>query len=138
MVTNYVLPILAWAYLALDETEQAAPTISEAIRRQREGQYRFGLVSALRVQAQVALRQGERHVAEQALEEGLTFARAMPYPHSEGRLLEVYGALHLARGEMGAARELLEAALALFRGLGARKDGERIMDLLSTISSTGR
>lgn len=135
MVTNYVLPVLAWAYLDLDGIEQAGQTIAEAIRRQRAGRYRFGLAAALRVQAQVALHQGDRPAAEQALEEGLALVRAMPYPHSEGRLLEVYSRLHLASGEVGAARERLEAALAVFRRLGALKDSERIAQLLSTIGN---
>lgn len=96
MVTNYVLPVLAWAYLDLGEVEQAASAVAEALRRQRAGQYRFGLVSALRVQAQVSIRRGDRHSAAQALEEGLGLARARPYPHHEGRLLETYGWVRLA------------------------------------------
>jgi hypothetical protein len=40
-------------------------------------------------------------------------ARTMPYPHGEGRLLEVYGRLHLDRSEPTAARERLEAVLAV-------------------------
>jgi hypothetical protein len=58
----------------------------------------------------------------------------MPYPHGEGRLLEVYGRLHLAGGEPTAARERLEAALAVFRRLGARKDIERTERLLATLN----
>jgi hypothetical protein len=49
----------------------------------------------------------------------------MPYPHGEGRLLEVYGRLHRDRGVTTAARERLEAAPAIFRRLGAGKDVER-------------
>jgi hypothetical protein len=50
----------------------------------------------------------------------------MPYPQIEGRLLHVYGLLHVAKGELGPAQERLEAALAIFRRLGARKDAERV------------
>jgi hypothetical protein len=37
----------------------------------------------------------------------------------------VYGLLHARKGEKEPARERLEAALAIFRHLGARKDAER-------------
>ncbi len=124
-VTTYVLPALAWAYLDLGDIAQAERTIAAAIRRARAAGYRFPLVGALRIQALVALRQGDAETAAQALEEGLDLARAMPYPHGEGRLLQVYGELHLRRGEREAARERFEAALAIFRRLGARKDAEQ-------------
>jgi hypothetical protein len=115
--------------------EQAARTIAQALRRERAGQYRLALVGALRVQALIALRQGEVDTATHALVEGLALARAMPYPHGEGRLLEVYGRLHAQQGEFAPACERLAAALAIFRRLGARKDGERAEEqLLSTAS----
>jgi hypothetical protein len=85
------------------------------------------------VQALVLLAQERWHEAEQTLEEGLALTRSMPYPHGEGRLLEVYGRLHLARGEPVAGRERLEAALAVFLRLGARKDVERVEQLLSVL-----
>ena len=53
-------------------------------------------------------------------------ARGMPYPYAEARLLHVYGLLHAEQGEPEPARERQEAALAIFRRLGARKDIERV------------
>jgi hypothetical protein len=73
--------------------------------------------------------------AEHAVEEGLALAQAIPYPHGEGRLLEVYGRLHRDRGEPTAARERLEAALAIFRRLGAGKDVERAEQDLAGLPS---
>jgi tetratricopeptide (TPR) repeat protein len=122
-VTTYVLPVLAWAYLELGDTEQAAQVIARALTR--ASGYRLTLAGALRVQGLVALRQGHYHSASHALEEGLALARAMPYPHGEGRLLEVCGELHVRQGDTEAARERFIAALAIFRRLGARKDAER-------------
>jgi hypothetical protein len=80
-------------------------------------------LDALRVQAMVATRQHHWSEAEQALEEGLTLARSMPYPYAEGRLLHVYGLMHVHKGEPELARERLEAALAIFRGLAKNQDG---------------
>jgi hypothetical protein len=84
------------------------------------------LVDALQVQAMVAMQQERWDEATSALEEGLELARAMPYPYAEGRSLHRYGELHLQRGEPGSAQERLEAALAIFQRLGARKDAERV------------
>ena len=43
-------------------------------------------------------------------------------PYAEGRLLHVYGEMNVQKGKPEPAGERLEAALAIFRRLGARKD----------------
>ena len=72
-------------------------------------------------------------MAESALREGITLARAMPYPYAEARLLQEQGQLSLQQDEREPAQEHLEAALAIFRRLGARKDIERTEQLLATL-----
>jgi hypothetical protein len=93
--------------------------------------YRLAWVNALRVQAMVRICQEHWDEAEQALEEGLALAQSMPYPYGQARLLQVYGEMHVKRGEPQPARERLEAALAIFRRLGARKDIERVEQMLA-------
>jgi tetratricopeptide (TPR) repeat protein len=134
-VTTYLLPTLAWAYLESGEIALALHTIETAIRQARASQYRLRLVDMLRILALVAIKQRLWEAAHQALEEGLSLARPMPYPHGEGRLLHVYGRMHLDRNEPTAARERLEAALAIFRRLGARKDIERALQDISNLQS---
>ena len=68
------------------------------------------------------------------LDEGLALARSMPYPYAEARLLHVHGQLLAVQGEPELARKRLEAALAIFRRLGARKDLERTEQLVATLS----
>jgi hypothetical protein len=85
------------------------------------------------VEALVASRQGNRQEAEGAMEEGLALARSLPYPHAEGRLLHLYGALHVQYREPEPARLRLEAARAIFQRLGARKDLERTEALLARL-----
>jgi hypothetical protein len=58
----------------------------------------------------------------------------MPYPYAEARLLHVYGLMHAQKGGPEPARERLEAALALFRRLGARKDAERVEQAIGALS----
>jgi transposase len=82
----------------------------------------------------VLARYGRWVEATGALEEGLALTRSIPYPYAEGRLLQVYGQMHLAQGEAGPARERLEAALAIFRRLGARKDAERVGQAIASLS----
>jgi tetratricopeptide (TPR) repeat protein len=115
-----LLPVLAWAHLELGEVAQAERALAEAIRRTRPEHLRLGLGEALRVQAMLAVRQEYWEDAVQSLEEGLVLARNMPYPYAEARCLAVYGHLHAERGEPEAARERLDAALTIFRRLGAQ------------------
>jgi hypothetical protein len=91
------------------------------------------LAEALWVQALAALRQGDVHTAEHALAEGLTLARAMPYPHGEARLLHVNGLLHIQQGGPDPARQRLAAALAIFRRLGARRDAVHVEQAVAAL-----
>jgi hypothetical protein len=133
MVTQYILPVLAWAQLESGDLDAAAATAANAVRRGRTGHCRLGLVQALRVQAMVLIAQERWLVAEQCLEEGLILAQSVPYPHGEGRLLQVYGQLQASKREPQAARERLDAALRIFRRLGARVDAERTEQLLAAL-----
>jgi tetratricopeptide (TPR) repeat protein len=123
---------LAWAYLELDDLEQADARIEQALGRARAVSDGRSLPDVLRVHALVRAQQGRWAEATAALEEGLTLARHTPYPYAEGRLLHDYGVLHLKRGQTEHSRQRLEAALAIFRRLGARKHIERAEQLLTT------
>jgi tetratricopeptide (TPR) repeat protein len=123
---TYCLPLLAWAHLELGDVQQAADVVAQAMARLRPTHRRAYLVDALRMQAMVAMRQGHWAEASSALEEGIMMARSMPCPYAEGRLLHVYGEMHVQQGEREPAQERLEAALAIFRRLGARNDAEQV------------
>jgi predicted negative regulator of RcsB-dependent stress response len=123
---TYVLPVLAWAYLEANEVEQAAATVAHAVARMRPENLRLMLAEALWVQARVRGQQGQVAEATQAVEEGIALARDLPYPYAEARLLCVHGHLHLQQGNTDAARQRLEAALAIFHRLGACKDADRV------------
>jgi tetratricopeptide (TPR) repeat protein len=131
------LPTLAWAYLTSGHLAQAEHTVEQALGRARAEQLRLVLVDALRVQAMVVARQEQWQEAEQALEEGLTFARSMPYPYAEARLLHLSGRLRTQAGNPVTARERLATALAIFRRLGARKDIEQVERDLAACATEG-
>jgi tetratricopeptide (TPR) repeat protein len=132
-VTRSVLPPLAQAALELGEVTQAHDLALQAVKRARAAGSPPVLADALWTEALVASREGHRQEAERALEEGLALARSLPHPYAEGRLLHLYGALHVQYGEPGPARLRLEAARAIFQQLGARKDLERTEALLATL-----
>jgi tetratricopeptide (TPR) repeat protein len=129
-----LLPVLAWAQLESGRMHSAAQTIEQALARARPEGMRLVMVEALRIQAMVAMCREHWEAAAPSLEEGLTLARAMPYPYAEARLLQVYGDLHARQGEPEAARERLEAARSIFARIGARVDLERADQSLDTLS----
>lgn len=125
-----LLPRLAWAYLELGDTIQAATTIEQALKRAGRQQHRIALADGLWIQAMIATRQEQWPAAMRVLDEGLTLTRSMPYPYAEARLLEAYGALHMRRGEPEPARQQMKAARAVFERLGARRDADRVAESL--------
>jgi hypothetical protein len=125
-VIGAVLTTLARAHLDLGEAGQAALLVSHELAEARRRHWRLDLVEALWLQARVATHQEDWEGARAALNEGLDLARRLPYPHAEGRLLHLYGTVHIEQREPRLAREKLEAALTIFRHLGARTDAQEV------------
>jgi tetratricopeptide (TPR) repeat protein/transcriptional regulator with XRE-family HTH domain len=128
--------LMAWALHDLGELDEAAEVAARAVARARETGRLVLLVDALRVAALVAVRQRCWGEVEGACREGLSLARRLGYPYGEARLLHLSGALCAQIGQPEAAREHLDAALALFRGLGARRDSLLVEQLLATLSQS--
>jgi tetratricopeptide (TPR) repeat protein len=132
--TTYLMSKLAWAYLEFGDMEAAIRAAAHAVADTRAKRDQLNLVEALRVQALVALRQGCWSEAERHVAEARSLAQSMRYPWGEARVLQVYGDLHAQQAEPGPAREKLEAALAIFRQLGASKDAVQTEQALATLS----
>ena len=126
-----LLPLVAWAQLALDRDAAAAATL--AASKARCG--RLWRVDALRMEAMLARKQGRWGEAEAALEETLTLCRAMPYPYAETKALYVFGQVHAAKGEPGRAREKYEQALAICARLGEGLYRRRIEQALGDLNA---
>jgi hypothetical protein len=131
---SLLLTPYAWAQLELGDVAAAAELVRQAITLARARNDQLNLVDALRVQALVRVRQRDWERAALALEEGLALARDLLYPYAEARLLSLYGEMCVHAGQPALARERLEAALTIFRRLGARKDLERIEQVLATLT----
>jgi tetratricopeptide (TPR) repeat protein len=121
-----LLPTLACALLDLGQVDEAANVAAQALRRAQATHNRLTRLDALRVGALIATRQERWAGATRTLEEALSLAYEVGDPYRHARLLHAYGQMHVAKGEPGPARQRLEAALAIFRRLGARKDAEQV------------
>jgi hypothetical protein len=123
----------AWAQLEMGEVALVEAVAEQASSRARVAHYNIILVDALRVQAMVLTRQARWEAASDVVAEALALARGIPSPYAEGRLLQVSGHMRVAQGETELARERLEAALTIFRRLGACKDATRTEQLLAAL-----
>jgi putative transposase len=91
-------------------------------------------LEALQVKARLLTQQDRWEEAAAILHGALAQAQAMPYPYAQARLLQVQGRLHLQRGESDLARARLDAALAIFRRLGAHKDVEWVSQAIDSLA----
>ena len=110
-----LLPVLAWAQLALGQVDEAAANVEQALRRARPEGMRLALVEALRVRALIALLREQWDTAAGSLAEGLALAREMPSPYLEARMLQVAARLRALGGAPEAAPAGGDAGLAVAR-----------------------
>jgi tetratricopeptide (TPR) repeat protein len=127
-----LLSVLAEAYTETGDVAGAEETAERALTRARLMNNRVDGVEALRIRAKSLSMQKRREEATAALEEALSWARSMPYPYAEGKILREYGMLHVHERERERARERLSAAPEIFRRLGAEKDAEQTRQTLRT------
>ncbi len=132
-----LLPLLAQAYLDLDDVGQASALAASSVARATAANLRLVLADALRVQASVALRQRRWQDAVDALERTLSLSRAMPYPYAEARALYVYGLMHQQKGEPEQARERLVAALTILNRLGEQLYAKHVERALAEMEGPG-
>jgi hypothetical protein len=130
---THLWTLLAWAALDLEEEGPTAAFLHQALLRARTRQIRFSLAETLRIQARFCLHQERWADAQAALEELVLLCRAMPYPYAEAKALQLYGRLHLLKGESVLARERLEAARAILDRLGERLYAEQIEQALAVL-----
>jgi tetratricopeptide (TPR) repeat protein len=110
--------LLAWTLLEVGEHDHAAALLERILEQARREERRVLLADALRVQAQLAIRQARWPETQAALDEALVVSRAIPYPYAEAKALSIYSQLHTARGEPELARACLQTALAICSRLG--------------------
>jgi class 3 adenylate cyclase/tetratricopeptide (TPR) repeat protein len=119
-------PLLAWALLEMGEETQAEALLDRAAPQAEAQRHWLALLDVQRVRALLYTKQGRYLQAEEALDDGLARARAMPHPYAEIKLLYACGKLEAARVCPDAARQRFAASLAICATLGERLYAERI------------
>ncbi len=115
------LPVLAWAYLELGNTDQAQRLTAEALARTRAQQMRGALAEALQVQVRIAVAGRRWAEAACALDEAFQLAQIMSCPYDEARLHVLAGQIALHQEQPVEARQQFEKALRLLRQLGEQR-----------------
>jgi tetratricopeptide (TPR) repeat protein len=129
----YLLPKLAWAHLELGDLTKAEVAAAQAVAFTQSVEDFLNLVEAVRVQALVFVAQQRWKEAERILTENLAETQRRCYSWGEARVLDSLGQLHTRTGAIEPARDRLEAALAIFQRLGARKDSARLQAALARL-----
>jgi len=121
LLVTYLLPVLAWSEAECGgegDGARARADVEECLARARDERIYLALVDALRVQALLALRDGDARAALPSLEESIALCREMPYPYGEAKALYVAGLALQQSGDTSAARECFESARTLLARLG--------------------
>jgi len=126
-----LLPYLAWAYLELGDGDRAEEVVLEGIERARAQGHRLALVELLRVRGMVMARRRRWDVAEHVFQEAVSVARSIRYPYAEARALYEWGLMYAGKPESRQARERLEEASEIFRGLGSRPYSDLAQKVIS-------
>jgi tetratricopeptide (TPR) repeat protein len=118
----YILPTLAWAYLAHGDVAAARRHVGQALSRASAQGNRLVWHDALRIHGLTLAREGAWDDAAAALNEGLRMASAMPYPFAEARFWQAIASVERRQGERAQAQAALRRAADILRRLGARDE----------------
>lgn len=132
---SILLPLLAWAYDAIADTQRADSLLEQALANVDADGNRMERVNVLRAQALIATRQGHWEEAETACAEALALSQKLGLPHAEVKSLYAFGVLDYQWGRLTQARGHLEAGQALCARLGERLYGIQIERALAQLAA---
>jgi tetratricopeptide (TPR) repeat protein len=124
---------LAWAYLELDQEDEAEAVLTEGMARAHAQNHRLAQADLLRVQGMLRTRQGRWQEAWDAVEESISLAQQMPDPYREAQGRAEAGRLAARTGRGTQARDQLREALAIAQRLGAHPSIRRIRQSLAEL-----
>jgi tetratricopeptide (TPR) repeat protein len=107
---------VAWAHMESGDDAGAALLLESAPAS--AGDDRLDALEALWVSGKLAARRERWDEAEAIFRRVVETARGVPYPFAEGRALWAWADASARRGNVEAARELLQEAVEVFRRLG--------------------
>jgi tetratricopeptide (TPR) repeat protein len=127
--------LLALVQIGLGREREAEETVRAGLKRAQAEENLPSRLFFRHAEIRLAGRQGRWEDAARAFEDALPLARDMPFPFAEGQLQYEYGEACRRAGDHGAAREHLQAALAIFRTLGAMPFAERTRAALQAVAA---
>ena len=113
------------ALIARGELDQAETRLARLERNAEESERRWALAESARCRALLLAARGDLPAAHEATERALEHHTHIDVPFERGRALLVQGQIARRRKQKRAARESLDAALALFERTGAEQWAER-------------
>jgi DNA-binding CsgD family transcriptional regulator len=113
------------ALIALGELEAASELLDWYSENAEQLRRRSALAAAARCRGLLRAEHGDLEHALELLESAVELSRGVPIPSEHGRALLAQGAVHRRAKHKRAARDSLEAAQAIFHGMGARAWAER-------------
>jgi class 3 adenylate cyclase/tetratricopeptide (TPR) repeat protein len=117
--------LVARAWIDLGDVASAEALAREAVEVSRKEGSNLLEAGALPTLGRALARQGRTAEAREAFERTIELSRPMPHPFNEALARYEWGCMLAEAGDPMGAREQLDAALTLFRGLGARPFVER-------------
>jgi len=140
--TARVVPSQVEALIALGELDAASELLDWYSENAEQLQRPSALAAAARCRGLLRAEQGDLDGALELLESAVDLSSGVPIPLEHGRALLARGAVHRRAKHKRAARESLEAAEAVFDGMGARTWAERARAELARVGgrapSTGK
>jgi tetratricopeptide (TPR) repeat protein len=130
-----LLPLVAWAYLDLDDLMRAESFLHEAVARATAAGMRPTLVQAWRIRALLWQRCEQWSRAEADLASALAASRRMHHHYAQAILRFERGRLALHRGRLEQARTQLTAAQHLLTALSERLYLGRVEGLLNEMAA---
>lgn len=126
----WLMTTLGRAWLETGDAHRAAALLDRDLERLQP--LPLQRADALTVRGMIHAASNQCSQADGCFEEAVSLAGRARYPYGEARALYEWGVVNVKNHAMGPARQHLEAALAIFRRLGARPYVERAEQLLRT------
>ncbi len=127
--------LVARAWIDLGDSVRAEALARQAVEGSREDGSDLLEAVALPTLGLALARQGRRAEATEAFEHAIDLSRPMPHPFNEAIARYEWGCMLADAGDPRGAREQLDIALILFRGLGAVPFVERSERALASLPS---
>jgi tetratricopeptide (TPR) repeat protein len=127
----WVLPVLAELRLKMGQLDKAQEHVDRGFELMKPDQNWYGLPSSMYMaRGMLAVARRDWETATDSFDKAVEVNREYQLPWDEARTLYERGLMYLARGSKGdrdKAHQDLDAALAIFQKVGARKDVEKVL-----------